>query len=476
MLNRRKLLTYMVASGGTVLLSQCNRSNRRIISQGPAMANTHISQDGLLSVDMVAQETPMQLGRNKLIQWGYNGQIPGPKLEVKPGDTIKINFQNQLTQPTNLHYHGLHIPPTGTADNVFISVSSGEQFSYEFTLAENHPSGTFWYHPHHHGQVAEQVFKGLVGLLIVRGELDEIPEVKAASEQFLVIKDFTANPNPNLLPGAIMLGREGELVTVNGQIKPDFSIPAQGLVRLHLLNASSSRFYRLSLAEHPFYLIATDGGAISEPVELKELLLAPGERVQVLIKGDRPPSQYTLSSLPYDRGTVGMMGHMGLSSSSSQTEAITTFKYTEAVTPIPLPKTLIPIKPLPETQTLRQFVLNHGMTPGMGMVFLINNQAFDHQRIDIQAPLNQIEDWEIINQGAMDHPFHIHVNSFQVISRNQIPEPLVAWKDVVNVRRGETVRLRMQYQDFVGKTVYHCHILDHEDRGMMGMLEISKNS
>ncbi|MBP0028486.1 multicopper oxidase family protein [Roseofilum sp. Guam] len=469
MLNRRKFLTYMASTSGTILLSQCSR---KTISQAPAMPNTHISQDGFLSVDMVAQEMPMQFGRNRLMQWGYNGQIPGPRLEAKPGDTIQINFQNQLPQTSNLHYHGLHIPPTGTADNVFIAVPPREQFSYEFTLPENHPAVTSWYHPHYHGQVAEQVFKGLAGLLIVRGELDEIPEIKAASEEFLVLQDFSANRNFHLSHGAIMLGREGELVTVNGKIKPEFSIPAQGLLRLHLLNASSSRFYRLSLDEHPFYLIATDGGAISEPVELRELLLAPGERVQVLISGDRPPSQYTLSSLPYDRGTVGMMGHMRLSSSSNQTQAIATFKYTEPVAPIPLPKTLIPITPLPEPQTLRQFTLNHGMTPGRGMVFLINDRVFNHQRIDVRVKLNQIEEWEIINPGGMDHPFHIHLNSFQVIGRNQTPEPLLAWKDVVNVRRGETVRLRIQYQDFIGKTVYHCHILDHEDQGMMGMLEI----
>jgi len=469
MLNRRKLLTYMAGASGTFLVSQWGRT---LINQGPAFAHTHISQDGLLSVDLVAQETPIRLGRNNLRKWGYNGQIPGPRLEAKAGDTIKINFQNQLPQTSNLHYHGLHISPMGTADNVFVAVPMGEEFSYEFTLPKNHPAGTFWYHPHYHGQVAEQVFNGLAGLFIVRGELDEIPEIQAASEEFLVFQDFTAHSHRHISHGAIMLGREGELVTVNGKIKPEFSIPAQGLVRLHLLNGSSSRFYRLSLEEHPFYLIATDGGAIAEPVELTELLLAPGERVQVLVKGDRPPSHYRLSSLPYDRGTVGMMGHMGLSSSSNQTQAIATFKYTESVAPLPLPKTLIPITPLPEPETLRQFTLNHGMSPGMGMVFLINDRAFNHQRIDVQANLNHIEEWEIINQAGMDHPFHIHVNSFQVISRNQTPETLLAWKDVVNVRRGETVRLRLQYRDFVGKTVYHCHVLDHEDQGMMGLLAI----
>ena len=127
---------------------------------------------------------------------------------------------------------------------------------------------------------------------------------------------------------------------------------------------------------------------------------------------------------------------------------------------------------MPAPQTVRLFELNHGMAHGWGMVFLINGRMFDPNHIDTQVQLNTVEDWELVNTGVMDHPFHIHTNEFQVISRNGRAVPYLAWKDTVNVAPGESVRCRLRFADFAGKTVYHCHILDHEDLGMMGILEI----
>lgn len=112
------------------------------------------------------------------------------------------------------------------------------------------------------------------------------------------------------------------------------------------------------------------------------------------------------------------------------------------------------------------------MAPGQGMVFLINGRPYDHHRTDTRVRLGDTEDWEVVNTGVMDHPFHVHINPFQVISRNGTPEPYRAWKDVVLVRPGETVRIRTRFADFAGRTVYHCHILDHEELGMMGNLQI----
>ena len=155
---------------------------------------------------------------------------------------------------------------------------------------------------------------------------------------------------------------------------------------------------------------------------------------------------------------------------SSRTLA--TLTYMGQVNLLPLPGQLIPVEALPEPQKVRRFTLNHGMAPGMGMIFLINGRAFDHRRVDIQVSLNAVEDWEIVNTGVMDHPFHLHTNPFQVITRNGQPEAYRAWKDTVLVRVGETVGIRVRFRDFTGKTVYHCHILDHEDLGMMGIVEI----
>ena len=487
-MRRREFLRLSLGATGAVLLSQCSRgpAPSSAPSSALAQASVYSSTDGLLSFDLVAEAQRVKLGDRNANLLTYNGQIPGPRLEAKPGDTVQIRFINRLSQPTNLHYHGLHIPPTGTGDNVFLEIPPSEGHTYEFQIPPNHPAGTFWYHPHYHGLVAEQLFGGLAGLFIVRGDLDEIPEIKAAQEEFLVLKDYALDLSGNVPdPGhmAQMTGRIGDLLTVNGQFNPTLEMPQGGLLRLRLLNASTSRFFALSLEDHPFYLIATDGGAIAAPVEMNELVLAPGERVEVLVQGNREPGQYRLVNQPFNpaqgmmgRGMMGggrMGGHMmGGAQRQDTTETIATLTYNGTTEPLPLPNQLIAVESLPEPQTTRQFTLNHGMGGGMGMVFLINGQAFDHHRIDTQVRLNTVEDWEIVNTGTMAHPFHVHTNKFQVISHNGQPAPYAAWKDVVSVSPGESVRLRMSFRDYVGKTVYHCHVLDHEDRGMMGLLDI----
>jgi FtsP/CotA-like multicopper oxidase with cupredoxin domain len=455
------------------------------------------SQDGQLSVDLVAAPQSISLRDRTATLLTYNNEMPGPRLEARPGDAVQIRFTNNLSETTNLHYHGLHIPVTGNADNVFLHVPPGETFTYEFTLPDDHPSGTFWYHPHHHGSVAQQVFGGLSGLFIVRGALDEIPEIQAAQDIPLVLKDFdltrdntVAAPNPMFR----MWGREGALLTVNGQLQPQLSVAQNGLLRLRLLNASASRIYRLQLEDHPFYLIATDGGATAAPIELSELLLSPGERAEVLIQANRRPGQYKLLNLPYDRGIMTMMdgmmgrgmgnrgsmgnmhnmGNMGnmedLARVNREPQVLATLTYRDRTDPIPLPQQLLPVETLPAPQRTRQFTLDHGMGGMTGSGFLINNKAFDPQRIDTQVQLDTVEDWEIINAAGLDHPFHLHAYPFQVISRNGQPEPYRAWKDTVLVKAYETVKIRVPFRRISGKTVYHCHILDHEDLGMMGII------
>ena len=429
-MRRREFLGLGFGATGVVLLSQCSRGSWQSPAPGPALAQVpvHSSEGGLLSFDLVAEAQQVKLGDLNANLLTYNGLVPGPRLEAKPGDTVQIRFTNRLSQPTNLHYHGLHIPPTGTGDNVFLEILPGESHIYEFQIPQNHTAGTFWYHPHYHGLVAEQLFGGLAGLFVVRGELDEIPEIQAAQEAFLVLKDFALDRRGNILdPGhmAQMTGRIGDLLTANGQFNPSLEVPQGGLLRLRLLNASTSRFFWLALEEHPFYLIATDGGAIASPLKLNDLVLAPGERVEVLVKGDREPGQYRLLNQPFNpaQGMMGggMMGGgmMGGSQNRNSTETVATLTYNGTTEALPLPNQLIAVEPLPEPQTTRQFTLNHGM----GMVFLINGKAFEHDRIDTQVRLNTIEDWEIINTGTMTHPFHVHTNKFQVISRNGQPVP-----------------------------------------------------
>jgi len=489
-LNRRQFLTLSTGTAGAILLGRCTNNQAATMPASTIIS----SQGGQLDVALTARQSKLSLSGKSGLLMSYDGQIPGPRLEVRPGDAVKIRFSNQLSQASNLHYHGLHIPPTGNADNIFLSAPAGETLDYEFTIPANHPAGTFYYHPHLHGAVAEQIFAGLGGIFVVRGALDEIPEIQAAQEVFLFLKDFSLGSDGQIpAPGhmALMQGREGEILTVNGQVNPNFSIAAGGLLRLRIVNASSARFYRLSLEDHPFHLIATDGGAIAEPIELPELLLAPGERAEVLVKADREPKQYRLLSLPYNRGGMAMMGGMqpmngmGHPMLVQQPLLLATLVYRDAISPIPLPKQLIPVASLPESSNTRRIELSMamgmagmgagmGMNQGMGMRFMFNNKTFDPNRIDASVKLGSIEDWELVNidPDRMDHPFHLHINPFQIISRDGQMEPYQTWKDTVLIKGGETVRIRIPFRDFAGKTVYHCHILDHEDLGMMGIVRI----
>jgi len=509
---RRHFLGLSAAAAGGVLLARQPWRSDRANSDAIAAALTPVrSRDGLLDSTLTARRSRLTLGGETIDTLAYNGLATGDLLEVRPGDRLRIALDNQLDEPTNLHFHGLHIPPTGTGDDVFRHVPPGSSYTYEFQLAPDHPATLAYYHPHKHGLVAKQVFGGLGGAIVVRGDLDAIPEIQAAREEIVILKDFDRDFARSPRAREHLQGRHGEFLTVNGRQNPRWTLPENGLLRLRLLNASTAREYRLALEDHPLYLIGTDGGAIERPVELREIALAPGERADVLVRGDRQPGTYRLLDLgatnPMGRGMMGrgmmgrgmgdgmgdgmrdgmgrgmhgmrgMHGARGMQGNDREAIPLATVEYGAAIEPVALPDRLTTIEPLPEPTTTHRITLGHGMGDGGmgngGMVFLLNGQMFDPDRVDVRAQLGQVEDWEIANRGMTAHPFHIHVNSFQVVSRNDRPEPFRAWKDTVRVNPGEVVRLRTRYDDFPGKTVFHCHILDHEDSGMMGILDIQE--
>ena len=453
--------------GAAIRRSQVSASAAQPVSGARAS-----SVDGRLDVDLVASEQWVDLAGTRARLLAFNGQVPGPLMEVAAGDDVRIRLTNQLAEPTNLHFHGLHVPPDGTADNIFIEVPPGADRDYLFRVPADHQAGLFWVHPHVHGYVAGQVSLGLAAPIIIRGDLDRIPAVAAASEQVLVLQDFDLDRSgrpiaPGL--GAMMTGREGSLITVSGRREPRYAIEQDGFLRLRLLNASVSRFYRLALDEHPLHLIATDGGSLATRQTIDDLLLAPGERADILVQGTRPPGVYRLMSLPYDRGAGGMMG----GGATSAAVLLATVAYEgRAAQPMPLPETLGQIDGLPAAAARRVFRLSNamgmGMGRGMGMRFLINGREFDHTRVDDRVRLGSVEDWEYINETTMDHPMHVHTNPFQRVDMDGQVER--AWRDVILVRAGARARLRIRFADYVGTTVQHCHILDHEDLGMMSTM------
>ncbi len=430
----------------------------------------------------------------------YNGSFPGPTMRVKEGDRVRIQFRNDLKEPTNLHFHGLHIAPTGPGDNVFRIVKPGETALYEFEIPAG-SAGTYWYHPHYHGNVNTQLFAGLSGAIVVDGPLNMMPELQNVPDYLIAFKDLeldTQGAVPLLTPVAWMNGREGNRVMVNGAVKPTLIIDA-GMVRLRLMNQSVARYYNLKLAGHPMTVIATDDGFVGTPYTVDSLLLAPGERYEVLVSGS-PSGDIVLLNQPYDRGmmSMGMMGGMnsggmrgmqGMNHGAIQRTgegALMTLRFTGSSAMAKMPLSINSIKALSPKDAVQKRTLNFTermsmMSSGMGnrssdmrgmMSFSFNGQEFDMDRVDIRAKLGTVELWELVNNTDMDHPFHLHINAFQVYTRNGKPEPQPVWKDVVNVRSKETVQILVPFADFTGKTMFHCHLLEHEELGMMGVVEI----
>ena len=289
---------------------------------------------------------------------------------------------------------------------------------YEFTLPVG-SAGTYWYHPHPHELTAEQVFRGMAGLFIVRSRTDPVPA--AIEEKLLVVSDLRLAADGTIPSNTAMdwqNGREGNYVLVNGQYQPVLTINPGQSQRWRILNATNARYLRLALTGHTMTLIGTDGGLLRSPVPgLDDILLAPAERVDVIVTASLSVSaSAVLQTLPYDRGSMGMMG------SSSSTIPLLTLNYTSAATTaVALPSALNSIADLGVPTKTKRLVFSSGMgMGGMGggmMSFLIDGKSFDPARIDLTSRVNEVEQWTIENRSSMDHPFHLHGTQFQVVSR-----------------------------------------------------------
>ena len=466
-MNRRTLLHYGGLAVGSALFSRAATAGQ---TATPAFRRVDSS---LVEVRLEASEARIRLGQADARLMTYNTRFPGPVWRVREGDTVRLRFTNRLREVTNLHLHGLRLSPA--VDAPLLEVPPNGTHLYEFTIPKG-SSGTYFYHPHVHGRVATQMGAGLVGAMIVDGPLDAMPELRDADEHVIVLKDLAlinGAPKPYTMMDW-MNGLEGA-VYVNGSATPTLRAK-RATLRLRLINASNARYYRLQFEDHPMHLIATDGGLIEKPVALEELLLAPGERAEVLVKLEREGS-FGLTNLPYDRGTHQMGGMMGggMMGHGSTGEAETLLRVMAPPNPKPsaLPTGLMPVERLEVARVTatRRITMTERMMP---LGFFFNNQSFDHHRVDIRGQLGTLEVWELENKADMDHPFHLHSYPFQVLERNGVPEPFRAWKDVVNLRKNDRVKLGVPLRDFTGLTVYHCHIVEHEDRGMMGTLEVRR--
>jgi len=430
----------------------------------PGLLRARLTAESATARFVEGQETPIL---------AYNGTSPGPLIEAYEGDRVEITFANRIAgEQSTIHWHGMPVPADQDG-NPMDPVAAGADRVYAFELPEG-SAGSYWYHPHPHGRTAEQVYRGLAGAFVVKAKGDPIPA--AYGDTVLVLTDLRLAADGSMPANTmidLMNGRVGDHVLVNGQKNPKLAVAMGAKRRLRLYNATNARFLRLAFANAAMTVIGSDGGLLEAPVAVDEILLSPAERVELVVAFDRPGAAM-LATLDYDRGWMGP----GRPADAGLTLLTIDVSDAPAETMPPLPGRLRPIAPLGQPTVSRRLVFTETMAmnaTGMEMGFLINGKAFDMGRVDIVARAGDAELWEIVNQADMDHPFHLHGTQFQVIERERDGKvskpPYQAWKDTVNVTRGETVRLVIR-QERPGVRMYHCHILEHEQLGMMGIVDV----
>ena len=418
------------------------------------------SKDGKLDVTLTAKVGETTVAGQAVTAWVYDGAFPSSTLRIQNGDTVRIKVVNELPEMTNFHTHGFHVSPGGNSDNIFVMIPPGESFQYEYQIPTTHPPGLYWYHPHPHGISDNQVAGGMAGVIVNEGELDQLPGIAGLTEHLMVLQATQFGSDGIVLPAAQQVPAT-QLHLINGQLQPVIRMQPGETQRWRIANISADNFYNLSLASHPLNQIAGDANPFDSVQPTYGMLLGPGERAEALVQAITVPGTYELRSVLWG-GEFQAMPDVLLA---------TVIIEGEPVTPDPLPTTLIPFEDLSQLQVDRQRHLTFQIM-GSPSRFQIDGQMFDADRVDQTVPLNALEEWVIHNTSGDWHPFHIHVNDFQVVAINGEPYTAHGYDDTFLVPPYGSFTMRTRFLDFTGKFVYHCHILNHEDHGMMGVVEV----
>lgn len=431
---------------------------------------------------------------------GISSNYLGPVVRVRSGDMIPFRVENRLDEETTLHWHGLMVPSDvdGGPHN---TIKPGAVWTPAITIRQ--PPATTWFHPHPHGKTARQVYGGLAGMMIVSdgGDRDRgLPTTYGVDDLPIVLQDKRFGRSGELAYELTMMdmmhGFRGDTLLVNGVIDPLAKVPA-GFVRLRLLNAANARNFDLRFSDQrPMYVVAGDAGLLPEPVELRNLVIAPAERYEILVSfADGRPVD--LVTAPDRQAPIGpaMMMLMGRPRASlGGTETFMRFQPDSTlkaqVARLPSALTSLPPPDINSAVLWRTFVLDPmmgmGMMAGMRMSsgadhdpvasaqMGINGRPFSMHRVDVAVKLGTSEIWEIVS-NAMAHPFHVHGASFRILSNNGRKPPVQqsGWKDVVLVE--DRAKILVRFDNPAPPKMpfmYHCHILEHEDHGMMGQFTV----
>ncbi len=395
---------------------------------------------------------------------GVNSTYLGQTIRAERGDRVLLNVHNELKETTTMHWHGMHVPAEmdGTPHQ---TIRSSESWTADFEITQE--AGILWYHPHTHGKTAEQVYFGIAGLFIVEDENSkslDIPDTYGVDDIPLIIQDRLFHEDGSLDYQIRNGANFGESIVVNGTLDPYLEVEARK-IRFRILNGSNARIYWLGFDDQrEFEVIATDGGFLDSPVTVDRVRLSPGERAEIVVdfsKGD----SVKLKSFP-DAGLLETTSAWFGGTTNGHFDIMEIRPKNPTRESHNIPESLNRIHRIdPETAAVRRVIILGGM--------VINGKSMDMKRIDERVRLGDTEVWSIRNRTGRTHPFHIHLVQFLILDRDGRPPAAEesGWKDTVHVESGENVNVIMQFKQFANPDVpymYHCHILEHEDRGMMG--------
>jgi FtsP/CotA-like multicopper oxidase with cupredoxin domain len=437
----------------------------------PPLAEPTVDGPGRKVFDLKLQEGRTELLPGKpATTWGANGSHLGPTLRAERGDVVTVNVDNGLPEATTLHWHGMHLPAAADGGPHQI-IDPGESWSPGWTIDQ--PAASLWYHPHLMGETEDHVYRGLAGMFLVddpNASALPLPSEYGVDDIPLMIQDKRLDDDGSLDFSQSMIspiGRLGDEILVNGTHDPYVEV-SDRLVRLRLLNASTARIYNIGFADgREFDLVGTDGGLLAAPERVDRVPLSVGERAEIVVALEAG-EQAVLRSFEPDLGTNAFESRFTGAEDSFDLLAVRATKELDDSSQVPEKLVAQEGPDADEANGVRRFELGDRD---------INDAKMDMARIDEVVEAGDTEIWEVENTSGTPHNFHVHDVRFRITEyAGKAPPPeLTGLKDTVYVPPGETVRLATAFEDYTDPSIpymFHCHILEHEDRGMMGQFVV----
>ncbi|QMW21588.1 multicopper oxidase family protein [Sandaracinobacteroides saxicola] len=472
---RKILLATLMSSWwpkrGTIFLALCGLASlpaAALAEVGAPLRTpvTYSSKDGVLAVTLIAAETPVAIGERIIDGATYNGDYGGPILRLKPGDVLELTLVNRLPQATNMHFHGLAVSPRGHGDDAMHMILPGQSWTFRIPIPADHAPGVYWFHTHGHEFAERQVMGGLSGTLVIEGFQDQVPATRPLQERLMALKEFSPAPDGRL--NNVPKPAHGELKTINGQLAPVIAMQAGETQLWRLSGQAADGYFRLAAPGISFVEIGRDSRPLPKPLPVREIIIGPANRVDVLATASSP-GRFAFEQKVTDTGPAGdwfppqLMATIDVAPPTGSAPAIADPAGVATAQQQPIPASAVGNR--------RLIVFSEDKTTGL---FFINHQTFDMSRIDVRVPLGSTEEWTVRNSSNELHIFHIHQVAFQVVSINGRPVPFEGLRDTVTVPIHGEVVVRLAFTDprIVGRFMFHCHILEHEDKGMMATIEV----